>query len=62
MKKYILLFFIFSITFGYTQNRKEIEITRFSNPPKIDGVINDIQWKGLILCHQKLPDQNQVLM
>ena len=47
MKKYILLFFIFSITFGYTQNRKEIEITRFSNPPKIDGVINDIQWKDL---------------
>ena len=45
MKKLILLFFIFSITLGHTQNRKEIEITRFSSPPIIDGIIDDIQWK-----------------
>jgi hypothetical protein len=47
MKKLILLFFIFSITLGHTQNRKEIEITRFSSPPIIDGIIDDIQWKDL---------------
>ena len=35
------------ITFNYSQNRKEIEITRFNNPPKIDGIINDSQWKNL---------------
>ncbi|MDA9362408.1 carbohydrate binding family 9 domain-containing protein [Flavobacteriaceae bacterium] len=35
------------ITFNYSQNRKEIKITRFNNPPKIDGIINDSQWNGL---------------
>ncbi len=35
------------ITFNYSQNRKEIKITRFNNPPKIDGIINDVQWNGL---------------
>ena len=45
MKKLILLFFIFSTTLGHTQNRKEIEITRFNSPPIIDGIIDDIQWK-----------------
>jgi len=39
MKKNILLFFILSITLSYSQNRKEIEITRFNSPPVIDGVL-----------------------
>ena len=47
MKKLILLFFIFSITLGHTQKRKEIEITRFNSPPIIDGIIDDLQWKDL---------------
>ena len=49
MKKNILLFFILSITLSYSQNRKEIEITRFNSPPVIDGVLSDeSQWKNLI--------------
>ena len=48
MKKNILLFFILSITLSYSQNRKEIEITRFNSPPIIDGVLDESQWKNLI--------------
>ena len=48
MKKNILLFFILSITLSYSQNRKEIEITRFISPPVIDGVLDESQWKNLI--------------
>ena len=48
MKKNILLFFILSITLSYSQNRKEIEITRFISPPVIDGVLDEPQWKNLI--------------
>lgn len=48
MKKNILLFFILSITLSYSQNRKEIEITRFNSPPVIDGVLDESQWKDLI--------------
>ena len=47
MKRFCVLFFMLFITFNYSQNRKEIEITRFNNPPKIDGIINDVQWNGL---------------
>ena len=45
MKRFCVLFFMLFITFNYSQNRKEIKITRFNNPPKIDGIINDVQWK-----------------
>ncbi len=48
MKKNILLFFILSVTLSYSQNRKEIEITRFNSPPIINGVLDDSQWKNLI--------------
>ncbi len=48
MKKNILLFFILFITLSYSQNRKEIEITRFISPPVIDGVLDESQWKNLI--------------
>jgi len=47
MKKFCVIFFILFVTFNYSQNRKEIEIIRFDNPPKIDGIINDSQWKNL---------------
>ena len=47
MKRFCVLFFVLFITFNYSQNRKEIKITRFNNPPKIDGIINDVQWNGL---------------
>ena len=47
MKRFCVLFFVLFITFNYSQNRKEIKITRFNNPPKIDGIINDFQWNGL---------------
>ena len=48
MKKNIFLFFILFITLSYSQNRKEVEITRFNSPPVIDGDLNDSQWKNLI--------------
>ena len=48
MKKNIFLFFILFITLSYSQNRKEIEITRFNSPPVIDGVLDESQWKNLI--------------
>jgi hypothetical protein len=47
MKRFCILFFVLGTLFNYSQNRKEIEITRFITPPKIDGVINDTQWKNL---------------
>ena len=47
MKRFCVLFFVLFTTFNYSQNRKEIKITRFNNPPKIDGIINDSQWNGL---------------
>ena len=47
MKRFCVLFFVLFTTFNYSQNRKEIKITRFNNPPKIDGIINDVQWNGL---------------
>ena len=47
MKRFCVLFFVLFTTFNYYQNRKEIKITRFNNPPKIDGIINDVQWNGL---------------
>ena len=32
----------------FSQERKIIQVERFMTAPKIDGVINDIQWKKSI--------------
>jgi hypothetical protein len=32
---------------SFSQERKKLNISRFDSPPKIDGIIDDIQWKGL---------------
>ncbi len=45
----ILVLFVFSICSLYAQNlsRKEVQITRISIPPKIDGVLDDKVWHEL---------------
>ena len=45
---YVLNFlFLFFLVFGSAQERKTINIKRFSSPPKIDGIIDDKQWDNL---------------
>ena len=45
---YVLNFlFLFFLVFGSAQERKTINIKRFSSPPKIDGIVDDKQWDNL---------------
>jgi hypothetical protein len=46
MRKYLFLFLFFSISLNYSQDRKEIEVKDL-NPPVIDGILDDLQWKIL---------------
>ena len=46
MKKVILLFFMTSFILC-SQNKKLIKAERINNPPKIDGVLNEIFWKDI---------------
>ncbi|MGY8950045.1 MAG: DUF5916 domain-containing protein, partial [Flavobacteriales bacterium] len=43
----IYIFFLFFVSLSFSQERKKLNILRFDSPPKIDGIIDDIQWKGL---------------
>jgi hypothetical protein len=43
----IYIFFLFFVSLSFSQERKKLNISRFDSPPKIDGIIDDIQWKGL---------------
>jgi hypothetical protein len=43
----LLLAFFLSITPFFSQERKTLQATRISNPPKIDGILDDVVWKSL---------------
>lgn len=48
MNKYsLLLACLFVATSFYSQEKKTLEATRISNPPKIDGILDDEVWQSL---------------
>ena len=47
MRNSIYIFFVLFISFSFYQDRKTLNISLLDSPPKIDGIINDEQWKGL---------------
>ena len=47
MRNRIYILFVFFLSISFSQERKILNISRFDSPPKIDGIINDLQWKGL---------------
>ena len=47
MRNSIYIFFVLFISFSFSQDRKTLNISLLDSPPKIDGIINDEQWKGL---------------
>lgn len=48
MKQYLLLLpCLFVVTSFFSQEKKTIEATRISNPPKIDGNLDDVVWQSL---------------
>ena len=48
MKHYWLLPLIFFLTLSlFSQEKKNLEVTRISNPPKIDGLLDDSIWNSL---------------
>ncbi len=48
MKQYLLLLaFLFLVTSFSAQEKKTLKATRTSNPPKIDGILDDAVWKSL---------------
>ncbi|RLD26525.1 MAG: hydrolase [Bacteroidetes bacterium] len=48
MKQYLLLLTcLFVATSFYSQEKKTLEATRISNPPKIDGLLDDDVWQTL---------------
>ncbi len=48
MKNSFCLFFVLIFSFTFSQDRKILNINRFDSPPKIDGILNDANWKTLI--------------
>ena len=38
---------LFCVSLSFSQERKILNISRFDSPPKIDGIIDDKQWKDL---------------
>jgi|TARA_B110000503_G_scaffold85719_1_gene130516 hypothetical protein len=47
LRNSIYIFFVLFISFSFSQDRKTLNISLLDSPPKIDGIINDEQWKGL---------------
>jgi Domain of unknown function (DUF5916) len=43
----LLLSFLFVATSFYSQEKKTLEATRISNPPKINGILNDEVWQKI---------------
>ena len=43
----IYILFVLFVSMSFSQERKILNISRFDSPPKIDGIIDDQQWKGL---------------
>jgi hypothetical protein len=48
LKNSFCLFFVLIFSFSFSQDRKILNINRFDSPPKIDGIIDDFQWEGLV--------------
>jgi len=48
LKNSFCLFFVLIFSFTFSQDRKILNINRFDSPPKIDGILNDANWKTLI--------------
>jgi len=48
MKYFITLFSLFFLSINLGQERKVIELKRFKSPPKIDGILDDANWKTLV--------------
>ena len=48
MKYFITLFSLFFLSINLGQERKIIELKRFKSPPKIDGILDDSNWKILV--------------
>ena len=47
MKKYFLVFCLFFISFSQAQiGKKSLNALRITNPPRIDGVLDDESWKN----------------
>ena len=36
------------MNYSFSQERKVIQLNRFENPPKIDGILDDYEWKKSI--------------
>ena len=47
MKKNVYLIFLLIFSLNQSQIRKSIEAYRFTNPPKIDGKLDDIEWQNI---------------
>ncbi len=45
MTRYLLVLLLLSISMAHAQDKKVLNIKRTSNPPKIDGLINEDIWK-----------------
>ena len=48
MKYFITLFSLLFFSISVGQERKIIELKRFKSPPKIDGILDDANWKTLV--------------
>lgn len=48
MKYFITLFSLLFFSISLGQERKIIELKRFKSPPKIDGILDDANWKTLV--------------
>jgi len=48
MKYFITFFSLFFFSINLGQERKIIELKRFNSPPKIDGILDDPNWKTLV--------------
>ena len=48
MKYFITLFSLLFFSISLGQERKIIELKRFKSPPKIDGILDDANWKKLV--------------
>jgi len=45
MKSFFFTFFLLFFSLNFSQERKTIDVQRFEQPPKIDGILDDEQWK-----------------
>ena len=48
MKQFFTFYLLLFFSVNFAQKRKSIDVKRLDSPPKIDGIIDDKQWKNLI--------------